>query len=115
VGTGPDVPFERSDADDVQPVQLDVAVPTLPDVPDEDAFAVVVVGRLGPRARARYVATAYVEPITLRVPPRYVDHDPSSRGQYMPLYNGFDPGPTIAADIDLVDIMREQLAKKRPD
>src|SRR5215207_1657781 len=41
---GPDVALERADRNDVQPIQLHVAVVTLADVPGEDAVALAVVG-----------------------------------------------------------------------
>jgi hypothetical protein len=45
-------------------------------VPDQDPVTVVVVGGLRPRTGAGNVASAYVEPLTLGVPGRYVSPNP---------------------------------------
>ena len=54
--------------------RLDPLPPTT--VPDKDSVTVVVVGGLGPRTGAGNVASAYVEPLTLGVPARYISHNP---------------------------------------
>ena len=47
-GLLPDVTAERTEHHDVEAIELDVAVVAFLDVPDEDALAESVVGRLGP-------------------------------------------------------------------
>ena len=74
---GPDVPLEGAERDNVQPVEYDVAVPPLVDMPGEDALAVALTGRLGERARARDRAFADVEPVAGQRPLRDLGHRPS--------------------------------------
>jgi hypothetical protein len=75
MGTFPDVTLEAGERDDVESIQRYITVTALSDVPDENTVTVVVVGGLGPRTRAWNVTSANVEPFTLGVPRRYVNHD----------------------------------------
>jgi hypothetical protein len=72
----PYVALETGKCDDVESVQWYITVTARPDVPDKDTVTVAVVGGLGPRTGAGNVASAYVEPLTLGVPGRYVSHNP---------------------------------------
>jgi hypothetical protein len=76
MSTLPYVALETGKCDDVESVQWYITVTALSDVPDKDTVTVVVVGGLGPRTGAGDVASAYVEPLTLGVPGRYVSHNP---------------------------------------
>ena len=60
----PDVPLERAERDNVQPVEYYVAVATLVDVPREDALAVALARSLSKRARTRNRAFADVKPVS---------------------------------------------------
>jgi hypothetical protein len=70
------LPLKLANATTLRSVQCNIIVAALSDVPDQDPVTVVVVGGLSPRTGAGNVASAYVEPLTLGVPGRYVSHDP---------------------------------------
>src|SRR5690606_22566292 len=74
-GLLPDVAAERTEHRNIQAVEIDGAVAALLDVPDENALAEPVVGRLGPRAGAGNCAAAHVEPLTREVPLLNIGHD----------------------------------------
>tara|TARA_B100000749_G_C18155518_1_gene353603 strand:+ start:225 stop:539 length:315 start_codon:yes stop_codon:yes gene_type:complete len=76
MSTFPYVALETGNCDDVESVQWYIAVMAISDVPDQDTLTVVVVGGLSPRTWAGNVASAYVEPLALGMPGRYVSHNP---------------------------------------
>src|SRR6266478_3250214 len=61
----PQVAVECAESHDAQSIQPNIAKSPLPDVPREDALAVVVSWRLSKGAGTRNGATAGVEPIAL--------------------------------------------------
>src|SRR5262249_35741745 len=64
----PNVPLEAPDRDDGQVVEVHVAVVALPDVPGEDAVALILVRCLGEAAGTGHATAAYVEPIAADSP-----------------------------------------------
>ncbi len=60
---------------DVPVRKISFSVPTLGDMPSEDAFAVALGRRLGEGAGARDAAFADVEPLALRGPGGDIGHD----------------------------------------
>src|SRR5262249_4472718 len=65
---GPEISLPAADANEAEPVEIDVSVVAPLDVPEKDGFAVAVVRGLGERAGARDGAAAVVEPISQNVP-----------------------------------------------
>jgi hypothetical protein len=71
----PEIALKLTNREDVEAVQLDVAVRPFTDVVRQDAVAVIVGGWLCELARTRDVAASHVEPIPLHPPLRNVRHD----------------------------------------
>src|SRR6516165_6311984 len=71
----PEIAFPSSHPDEAQTVEIDVAVMALPDVPEQDRLAEVVVRGLRKGAGARDGAAAIVEPVSRDVPAGNLSHE----------------------------------------
>jgi hypothetical protein len=70
----PEIAFPFSHPNEAQTVEIDIAVTTMPDVPEQDRLAEAVVRGLGEGAGTRNSAAAIVEPVSGDVPGGYLGH-----------------------------------------
>jgi hypothetical protein len=71
----PKITLPSTDPDEVQTVEIDIAVPATLDVPEEDRLTEAVVWRLSECAGARDSAAAVVEPLAGELPAGTVGHE----------------------------------------
>src|SRR5262249_30622843 len=94
----PQIAFPSPHPHEAQPVEIDVAVMALADMPEQHRLAEIIVRGLGKRAGARNGAAAVVEPVADNAPVGTLGHVASPDASIRPPLWICDPGHAICGN-----------------